>query len=119
MAFCKKLFYVFVITAISSCISTKFESERSNSKKEFEKIIYSFISKTPNELYGAIGKPQKNEVKLDKNGNITNAVLSYQYVYNFNTKKYDCEIYFITNQKQNMIVDAKYNSNKCLYLTMY
>lgn len=88
-------------------------------KKEFEKILNFFIQKTPNDVRNVIGEPQKTEIKFDKNDKTSYDVLSYYYVYNFDKKQYECELLFIADKQKSKIIDVKYNSDYCYYLTMY
>ena len=47
---------------------------------------------------------------------ITKAKISYEYIYNFDTKTNDCIITFTTDKTQNKIISASYNSKKCHYI---
>lgn len=117
---CITILSLFAILFTNSCCSKhSFNNEYKHGKKELNAILATFIGKTPNQLYLSLDKPDEYIVKMDKNNKITSAKISYNYIYNFNTKKYDCKITFITDKQQQTIADYKYSSNVCIQMTMY
>ena len=121
----KNFFYTLLLSSFtmlftnSCCTNNYFHNEYKHGEKELNSILATFIGKTPNQLYLSLDKPDEYIVKMNKNNKITSAEISYNYIYNFNTKKYDCKITFITNKQQQTIIDYKYSSNKCIQMTMY
>ena len=83
---------------------------------KLQKSIKHYINKTPNELYNDLGKPATYYVITDKKNKTTKAKISYEYIYNFNTKTNDCIITFTTNKTQDKIISFSYNSEKCHYI---
>ena len=108
------LCFAFIFFAISCA-----KNEKSIGKQNFKTILSAFIGKTPNQLYVALGKPDAYKIVYNKKGAILKAKASYNYVFNFLTRQYDCTIDFITDKSQQKIVDYEYNSEQCFYMTMY
>ena len=109
------ILFVFLIT---NCVSNNLDIEYKQAKQELNSILNKFINKKPNDLYLIFGKPD-NYYTITKDNKIKQAEIVYNYIYNFEEKKYDCNITFITNKEQNKIVDIKYNNYKCLYIVLY
>ena len=121
--YCTILSLLFATLFTSSCCAKSYQSYYSNEyrygKKELKSILATFVGKTPNQLYLSLEKPDEYIVRMDKSNQITSAEISYNYIYNFNTKKYDCKITFLTDSKQQTITDYKYSSSICIQMTMY
>ena len=88
-------------------------------EKTMNHILASFISKTPNQLYEVLGKPDSYDVVTNNHNRIKYATIKYNYVYNFLTQEYECNIIFKTDKEQDEIVDAQYLSPYCLYITSF
>ena len=111
---------IFTIFSVTSCrIENNVHNKYKYSETELNSILASFIGKTPNQLYLSLDKPDEYLVKMDSHNKITSAEISYNYIYNFDTKQFDCKITFITDKRQQMISGYKYSSNICLQITLY
>ncbi|GEM_PF-5701409 len=111
--------FVFVGAIVFGCFSSCALFTEITEKKQLKNILSSFVGKTPNQLYATLGKPDKYKVVLNKKQEIANAIATYQYIFNFSTRQYECNVDFITDKTQKKIVDYQYNSVKCFYITMY
>ncbi len=107
---------VFILLTITNCNTKKHNKPIKPEVQQLQYSIRYYINKTPNELYKDLGKPALYDIITDSNNQIQKASISYDYVYNFKTKKYDCRITFFTNQEQNKIVSVAYNSPQCHYI---
>ena len=112
-----KYFIIFFLFFAIGCIGKRHQP--SESEKALQKITNYFIGKTPNELYNDFGKPNKYEIQYNSNKQIVSSTISYNYVYNFNDKTYECVLSFITDKNQEYIVNTNYSSDKCLSITSY
>ena len=96
--------------SLSSC--QKNTSENSSRQKLIKKLD-TLKRKTPNEIYDILGEPNEYNAVINKNHDIIKGIIAYRYLYNFKTKKYGCEIRFITDKEQEEIVDYEYSSEEC------
>lgn len=115
----KKINFIAIVSILLTITNCNTKKHLTPVKPEVQQLQYSiryYINKTPNELYKDLGKPALYDIVMDEHNQIQKASISYNYVYNFKTKNYDCKITFFTNKEQNKIVSVAYNSEQCHYI---
>ena len=118
--------FVISIAFLTSCSSNKNKNVNSDvqaqmisAKQSFLTRYQSMVGRTPNEVYSIIGKPADYKTMMNKKNQIEKAKITYEYIYNYDKRSYDCVINYYTDKDQKVIKDFEYNSDKCYYISYF